>query len=105
MKVTVLFLLAACLLAFSTIAYAGTYKCTVDQVGPAGATVATGSKIYLTDTAASPGWSGSKAFKVPLDRAKEFLAVGLAAMSTSAPVKVTTDAGLTSITAIYLQKK
>ena len=105
MKVTVLFLLAACLLAFSATAHAGTYKCTVDQVGPAGATTSAGSKIYLTDTAATPGWTGSKAFKLPADRSKEFLAVGLAAMANSAAVKVTTDTGLTTITTIYLQKK
>lgn len=105
MKVAVVFLLTACFLAFSTVVHAGTYKCTVDQVGPAGTTQAAGSKIYLTDTASTPAWKGSKAFKVPTERSKEFLAVGLAAMAGSTTVKVTTNADLTSITTIYLQKQ
>ena len=80
------------------------YICTVDQAGPTGTTVTGGVRLCLTDTAESPAWTGGKAFKVPVQRAKEFLAVGIAAMTSGKKVKVITDAGMTNVTTIYLLK-
>ena len=92
------------------------YTCTVDQAGPSGnnpypaTTSATpsGSFIYLTDTAAAPAWVGSKQFSISAARAREFLAVGLAAIASGKKVKVffIFPANLTAVpvlTAIYLE--
>ena len=103
-------IIVLCLLAVSSIIFpmnanaADSYVCTVDQAGPSGATVAGGAKLRLTDTAANPAWTGSKTFQVPAKRAKEFLAVGIAAIANDKKVKIITDASMTNITSMYLMK-
>ena len=79
------------------------YVCQVEATGPFGAGTAT--RIFLTDTAASPAFQNQQ-FTVPPSRAKEFLAVALEAISLNKKVKVFTGPGtvaMPSISAIYLQ--
>jgi len=87
----------------ATGADAASYTCTVVQAGPVGTTASGGGKILLTDTAATPAFTG-KAFYLPAERTKEFLAVALTALINDKKVKVTIDAQLKNITAIYLIK-
>jgi hypothetical protein len=103
--IIVLCLLAVSAIIFPMSANAGNYICTVDQVGPTGAAVAGGARLWVTDTHATPAWTGSKAFKVPADRAKEFLAVGIAAIANDKRVRIITDTSMTNVTAVYLIKK
>jgi hypothetical protein len=103
-------IIVLCLLAVASIIFpmntnaAGSYVCTVDQAGPHGQAAAGGARLYLTDTADTPAWAGSKTFKVPADRSKEFLAVGIAAIANDKKVTIVTDATMTNVTTIYLMK-
>jgi len=103
-------IIVLCILAVSAIILpintnaAASYVCTVDLAGPSGTTVASGVKLCLTDTAATPTWTGSKVFKVPADRAKEFLAVGIAAIANDKRVRIITDTSMTNVTTILLMK-
>ena len=113
----VVLILAAAVMALTgeALAAGAWYTCTVEQAGPNGTIAypsttpaASTSRIFLTDTASSPAWVGSKEFSISATRAREFLAVGLAAITSGKKVKVffTFPANLTAIptlTAIYLE--
>jgi hypothetical protein len=64
--------------------FAATPTCTVDKVGSS--TVYT--FVWLTDTAATPLWQGSRQFYFNPDKAKEMLATALTAMANNKKVNV-----------------
>jgi hypothetical protein len=81
--------------------------CTIDQVGPYGINEGvSGSHIYLTDTANSPAWDGSKKFLISSQRGKEFLATALTAVANGKTVNasVNPDATVGTVGALIIQK-
>ena len=95
------------LLSASALAGAAWYECTVDQAGPLGGTTTSPVRIFLTDvTTDTPAWAGSKEFNVNSDRAKEYLAVALTAMTTGKKVRAYLNPALAlpTLYGLYLMK-
>lgn len=101
-------LMLGCLAALAApAAQADWVLCTVDQVGPHGATEGTGgSRIYLTAVDPPGAWEGSKPCKIAPERGREFLAAALAALASGKQVKVSLNPAAASptLSAIYVQK-
>jgi hypothetical protein len=77
--------------------------CQVDQVGPG---PSKDTHLFLTHTAPSPAWDGSKDFLVDAKRAKEIQAVALTAVVNVKKVRVFTDLSQATpvVTGIQLKK-
>jgi len=82
-------------------ASAANYTCTISQVG---VTSAGNYLVYLTDTAATPAWTGGRYFTLKATVGKETLAVALTAYANAKRVKVslTSVDSLTIIGAFYV---